>query len=82
MAPAGYLAAGAIRGRGTRPGSGTGPGQVTPWRTVVRAATRARTAASPACTHISRAMTQLGARDRTQLVVLAYETGLVRPGWS
>jgi DNA-binding NarL/FixJ family response regulator len=32
-------------------------------------------------THISRAMTKLGARDRTQLVVLAYETGLVRPGW-
>ncbi len=33
-------------------------------------------------THVSRAMTKLGARDRTQLVVLAYETGLVRPGWS
>jgi DNA-binding NarL/FixJ family response regulator len=32
-------------------------------------------------THISRAMTKLGARDRTQLVVLAYETGLVRPSW-
>jgi DNA-binding NarL/FixJ family response regulator len=32
-------------------------------------------------THVSRAMTKLGARDRTQLVVLAYETGLVRPGW-
>jgi DNA-binding NarL/FixJ family response regulator len=26
-------------------------------------------------------MTKLGARDRTQLVVLAYESGLVRPGW-
>jgi DNA-binding NarL/FixJ family response regulator len=33
-------------------------------------------------THVSRAMTKLGARDRTQLVVLAYETGLVRPGWN
>ena len=33
-------------------------------------------------THVSRAMTKLRARDRTQLVVLAYETGLVRPGWS
>jgi DNA-binding NarL/FixJ family response regulator len=32
-------------------------------------------------THVSRTMTKLGARDRTQLVVLAYETGLVRPGW-
>jgi DNA-binding NarL/FixJ family response regulator len=32
-------------------------------------------------THVSRAMTKLAARDRTQLVVLAYETGLVRPGW-
>jgi DNA-binding NarL/FixJ family response regulator len=33
-------------------------------------------------THVSRAMVKLGARDRAQLVVLAYETGLVRPGWS
>ncbi len=32
-------------------------------------------------THVSRAMTKLGARDRTQLVVIAYETGLVQPGW-
>jgi DNA-binding NarL/FixJ family response regulator len=32
-------------------------------------------------THVSRAMTKLGARDRTQLAVLAYETGLVRPRW-
>jgi len=28
-------------------------------------------------THISRAMTKLGARDRAQLVVFAYESGLV-----
>jgi DNA-binding NarL/FixJ family response regulator len=33
-------------------------------------------------THVSRAMTKLGARDRTQLAVFAYESGLVRPGWS
>ena len=33
-------------------------------------------------THISRAMIKLGARDRAQLVVIAYESGLVRPGWS
>ncbi len=32
-------------------------------------------------THVSRTMMKLGARDRAQLVVLAYETGLVRPGW-
>jgi DNA-binding NarL/FixJ family response regulator len=32
-------------------------------------------------THVSRSMIKLGARDRTQLVVLAYESGLVRPGW-
>jgi DNA-binding NarL/FixJ family response regulator len=32
-------------------------------------------------THVSRAMIKLGARDRTQLVVFAYESGLVRPGW-
>jgi DNA-binding NarL/FixJ family response regulator len=32
-------------------------------------------------THVSRAMVKLGMRDRAQLVVLAYETGLVRPGW-
>ena len=32
-------------------------------------------------THVSRTMNKLGARDRTQLVVLAYETGLVRPRW-
>lgn len=32
-------------------------------------------------THVSRAMTKLGTRDRTQLAILAYESGLVRPGW-
>ncbi|WP_282691862.1 response regulator transcription factor [Streptomyces sp. CC208A] len=30
-------------------------------------------------THVNRAMAKLGARDRAQLVVTAYETGLVRP---
>jgi DNA-binding NarL/FixJ family response regulator len=32
-------------------------------------------------THVSRAMIKLNARDRAQLVVYAYETGLVKPGW-
>ena len=31
-------------------------------------------------THVSRILTKLGARDRAQLVVVAYETGLVTPG--
>jgi len=30
-------------------------------------------------THVSRAMTKVQARDRAQLVVLAYESGLVQP---
>jgi DNA-binding NarL/FixJ family response regulator len=44
----------------------------------------ARLVVSPATakTHVSRAMIKLAARDRAQLVVLAYESGLVRPGWS
>ncbi len=32
-------------------------------------------------THVSRSMIKLGARDRAQLVVFAYESGLVRAGW-
>jgi DNA-binding NarL/FixJ family response regulator len=30
-------------------------------------------------THVSRLLTKLDARDRTQLVVIAYESGLVTP---
>ena len=42
----------------------------------------ARLLISPATarTHVSRAMSKLEARDRAQLVVFAYETGLVSPG--
>jgi DNA-binding NarL/FixJ family response regulator len=33
-------------------------------------------------THVNRAMSKVGARDRAQLVVFAYESGLARPGWA
>ena len=32
-------------------------------------------------THVSRIMSKLHARDRVHLVVVAYESGLVAPGW-
>ena len=44
-------------------------------------ATRLVVSPHTAKTHVSRAMLKLGARDRAQLVVQAYESGLVRPGW-
>jgi DNA-binding NarL/FixJ family response regulator len=42
----------------------------------------ARLVVSPATvkTHVARILAKLDARDRAQLVVLAYETRLVRPG--
>ncbi|MFC3999446.1 response regulator [Nocardiopsis sediminis] len=42
-----------------------------------------RLVVSPATakTHVSRAMVKLQVRDRAQLVVIAYESGLVTPGW-
>jgi len=45
-------------------------------------ATRLYLSVSTAKTHATRAMAKLGARDRSQLVVQAYESGLVRPGWA
>lgn len=43
----------------------------------------ARLVLSPATakTHVSRIMTKLSVRDRSQLVVMAYESGMVSPGW-
>ena len=38
--------------------------------------------AATAKTHVSRILTKVGVRDRAQLVVMAYESGLVRPGVS
>ncbi len=42
------------------------------WRLVLNPVT--------AKTHVSRTMTKLGARDRAQLVIVAYEAGLIIPG--
>ena len=36
--------------------------------------------AATAKTHVSRLLAKLGARDRAQLVVIAYESGAVVPG--
>jgi DNA-binding NarL/FixJ family response regulator len=43
-------------------------------------ATRLNLSPATARTHVSRSMVKLGARDRAQLVVIAYQTGLVSPG--
>jgi DNA-binding NarL/FixJ family response regulator len=43
-------------------------------------AERLYVSAATAKTHVSRVLAKLGARDRAQLVMLAYETGLVTPG--
>ena len=53
------------------------------WHGQVAGTTKRIVFLSPATsrTHVSRILLKLGARDRSQLVVLAYESGLVRPGW-
>jgi len=43
-------------------------------------ATRLGLSPATAKTHVSRTMTKAGVRDRAQLVVLAYESGMVTPG--
>ncbi|MFE4670484.1 response regulator [Streptomyces sp. NPDC056716] len=44
-------------------------------------ATRLVLSPATAKTHVSRIMTKLDVRDRSQLVVLAYESGMITPGW-
>jgi DNA-binding NarL/FixJ family response regulator len=72
-------------------GAGQGPGELTAREreAVVlvaqglsndEIADRMRISPLTAKTHVNRAMTKLHARDRAQLVVLAYESGLVVPG--
>ena len=81
------FAAGSAAGRAPRPqprradrarAGGHGPGR----GRAVQRGDRRRLVVSPATarTHVSRAMVKLGARDRAQLVVFAYESGLVSPG--
>jgi DNA-binding NarL/FixJ family response regulator len=43
-------------------------------------AERLHMSTATAKTHVSRLLMKLGVRDRAQLVVMAYETGLARPG--
>ena len=45
-----------------------------------RSAPGSTSARPTAKTHVSHVMTKLYARDRAQLVVIAYESGLIRPG--
>ena len=48
---------------------------------TTRSPTRLFLSPLTAKTHVSRIMQKLHARDRVQLVVVAYESGLVAPGW-
>lgn len=48
-------------------------------RSNLELAERLHMSVATAKTHVSRVLTKLGARDRAQLVVIAYETGVVVP---
>ena len=49
-------------------------------RSNAEIATRLHISPATARTHVGRLLSKLGARDRAQLVVIAYEAGLIRPG--
>jgi DNA-binding NarL/FixJ family response regulator len=78
----------------TRPGTApVSTDQLTPreievWAAVARGLSNGEIADTlfmsyaTAKTHVSRLLTKLDARDRAQLVMLAYETGVVSPGAS
>ena len=74
-------AAGPRAGRAHRPGAGD---VGCSWRGLSNDEIAAQLYVSPPTvkTHANRAMAKLGARDRAQLVVFAYQAGLVRPGWA
>jgi hypothetical protein len=50
-------------------------------QTLIRTGFRVLTLSEPTVkTHVARIFAELGLRDRAQAVVIAFETGLVRPG--
>ena len=68
------------KGRQPRPRSERAIGLVAAGLSNDDIARRLYVSQSNAKTHVARAMIKLAARDRAQLVVAAYQCGLVRPG--
>ena len=75
--PVPWLAAACPPGRRRSPGTGLLPRGLGLSNTEI--ASRLHVSLSTAKTHVGRLLTNLGARDRAQLVIAAYNTGLVRP---